>query len=545
MVDRGLRRAFDPAVEHEARDVASIDLADAAGAGPGRRDLRDAADVHDRPGDRARLRRRDLAPRRSRTAARRVWVHIADVSAYVAPAVAGRPRGLPARARACTSPAPSSRCCPTALSNNACSLVPGQDRLAVTVELVFDGDDVKRASFYRSLIRSDERLEYGFVDRVFEGSERAAEPWGAPLAVARRVAAALAASSSAPGRAGARLGRAGVRVRSRRQRGLGRAGRADRVAPADRAPDDRRQRAGGDAARVRAACRRCTACTSGPTGPRRERLIDQLASLGVPDAAGARGHTHPAAGGRVIGEASQLRRALGGIAGRARPARTRRAWCCARCKQAYYDHAQPAGTPGCSSPRYCHFTSPIRRYPDLICHRALLSAVGGRRAGARRLVGGGGRAVDLGARARGDDDRARCRRHRAAASCSSGGWPRSAIRRGVRGRGRRADRRRRVRGVRRAGLRSRDCCRCGGCAATGGSSTSRARCWSARATAARSAWAIRCRCESGGSTRRGVGWTCSRRGRRTDGALMAKGRKRKAGVRATWRPTARRRSATT
>ena len=61
---------------------------------------------------------------------------------------------------------------PTALSNNACSLVPGQDRLAVTVEMVFDGDNVKRASFYRSLIRSDERLEYGFVDRVFDG-ERA------------------------------------------------------------------------------------------------------------------------------------------------------------------------------------------------------------------------------------------------------------------------------------------------------------------------------------------------------------------------------------
>ena len=45
-------------------------------------------------------------------------------------------------------------------------------------------------------------------------------------------------------------------------------------------------------------------------------------------------------------------------------------------KQAYYDQRN-LGHAGLQLARYCHFTSPIRRYPDLVCHRALLSAVTG------------------------------------------------------------------------------------------------------------------------------------------------------------------------
>jgi ribonuclease R len=76
----------------------------------------------------------------------------------------------------------------------------------------------------------------------------------------------------------------------------------------------------------------------------------------------------------VVGEASQLVERWVSRTGRARRALT--SLVLRSLKQAYYDHRN-RGHAGLQSPRYCHFTSPIRRYPDLICHRALLSAVSG------------------------------------------------------------------------------------------------------------------------------------------------------------------------
>jgi ribonuclease R len=263
---------------------------------------------------------------------------------------------------------------PQALSNRACSLVPGQDRLAVTTELVLDGASLRSTAFYRSVIRSDERLDYGQVDRIFDGRERASEAWGPALEVARAAAAALEQRRASSGALSLDSEEPEFEFDKR-----GAVVAAEPVAQTEshRLIEHLMITANEQVARLLTARRVPTLYRvhERPDALAAERLVDQLASLGVPTPPVPKGHLTPQQAADVIGQASQLseqwtashdrrgRRALTSLVLRS-------------LKQAYYDQRN-RGHAGLQLASYCHFTSPIRRYPDLICHRAVLSAVAG------------------------------------------------------------------------------------------------------------------------------------------------------------------------
>ena len=362
MLDRGLSRGFPDAVERAATQAAPPDA--------GRRDLRSLTTFTIDPAS-ARDFDDAISAERLGDGAWRVWVHIADVSAYVTP---GSPIDREAYRRATSVYVPGTvePMLPHALSSDACSLRPGEDRLAVTVEMRFRGPKVEKAAFHRSTIRSDERLDYDRVDRVFAGQEPALEPWGEPLAVAREVAGALD---------GARAKRGALAVESSEPEfSFDEEGHVLAARPVPQTESHRLIEHLMIAANEQVA----TLLESRgvptlyrvherPEPAAVERLVAQLASLEVPTPP-VREHMSPQQASDLVSEISRMVDEHVRRTGRGRRALT--SLVLRSLKQAHYT-PRNLGHAGLGSARYCHFTSPIRRYPDLVAHRALLSAVGG------------------------------------------------------------------------------------------------------------------------------------------------------------------------
>ena len=391
LLDRGLSRGFEQAVEREARGAAGKTIQ----ATDGRRDLTDLptftidpvsaryfddaisadclgedpslSDDPSRSGDPA-AERIDGDPAQPKI---RVWVHIADVSAYV-------PEGslvdLEARRRGTSVYVPGAvePMLPEALSNDACSLVPGAKRAAVTVELELHGAEVKKAAFYRSLICSDERLSYEQVDEIFAGREHASEPWAEPLRAAREVAAALERDR--------REGHSGALTldSSEPEFVFDEDGNVEEVLVRVQTESHRlieHLMIAANEAVARLLSERGAPCLyrvhERPEPERVKRLVEQLSSLKVPTPPVPK-NMSPSQAAELMGEISRhvethVHRAGGRAALTSLVLRT--------LQQAAYS-PKNGGHAGLGTAYYCHFTSPIRRYPDLVYHRALLAAVG-------------------------------------------------------------------------------------------------------------------------------------------------------------------------
>jgi ribonuclease R len=371
MVDRGLARRFPPGVERAAKEasesVRAGDREDLRGLPTFTIDPVTAKDFDDA------ISAEELAPGRWR-----IWVHIADVSAYVKPG-SQIDREAYQRATSVYVPGAVEPMLPEVLSNGACSLVPGQERLAVTVEMELHGAEVAKAVFHRSLIRSDERLDYDRVDRIFAGEERAEGVWVKPLAAARAAAQALAdrreaqgalvVESSEPdfrfdGRGHVQSAEAQVQTESHHL--------IEHLMIAANEAVARLLSGRGVPALYRVHER--------PEPSAVEQLVAKLTVLGVPTPP-LPDPLSPSEAGEAVGAISRAvdkhvrkqghgRRGLTTLVLRS-------------LKQARYDPVN-LGHTGLHSAAYCHFTSPIRRYPDLICHRALLSAIGAGESGPPR-----------------------------------------------------------------------------------------------------------------------------------------------------------------
>jgi ribonuclease R len=369
MLDRGLARRFEPVVEREAKRVREAGGAEHARDVP-RRDLREVPTFTIDPAT-AKDFDDAISAERLPDGGARVWVHIADVSAFVAPGSA-IDREAHKRGTSVYVPGAVEPMLPEPLSNDACSLRPGEDRLAVTVEMDFAGEKVTRVAFHRTLIRSDARLDYDRVDRVFAGRERAEEPWAEPLAVAREVAAALGAARE-------RQGALAVES-SEPEFAFDRRGHVTRAVASEPTESHRLIEHLMIAANEQVATlleqRKVPALYrvhERPEPSRVEHLAAQLASLEVPTPPLPETMSPSQAAGAVA-EMSHLvdehvRRTGHGRAGLT-------SLVLRALKQASYTPVNQ-GHAGLRLAHYCHFTSPIRRYPDLVCHRALLSAVGG------------------------------------------------------------------------------------------------------------------------------------------------------------------------
>jgi len=292
-----------------------------------------------------------------------IIVAIADVSHYVIPGSA-LDREAQYRGNSVYFPDRVVPMLPEALSNDLCSLKPGEDRACVVAHLWIDASGRKRRHrFERALMRSAARLTYEAVQAARD------HPTGAVVPLM-------------PERLDALYGAFAVLDRARRARGALELDLAEHrvvldeerqpiaVVPRHRLDSHRLIEEFMILANVAAAEEleaRHLPCMyrvhDAPDPAKLDALRDFLDELGIPGLALAKGQViRPALFNRILEQARGTQEApiVNELVLRSQA-------------QAAYS-PNNIGHFGLALARYAHFTSPIRRYADLVVHRALTAA---------------------------------------------------------------------------------------------------------------------------------------------------------------------------
>ncbi len=348
-----------------AEALALADRAAPVGPGGGRTDLRDTplvtidgADARDF--DDAVWAEPDGAP--DNPGGWRLLVAIADVAHYVRP---GDALDAEARKRGNSVYFPDRvvPMLPEALSNGLCSLRPGEDRACLAVEMRIDAAGRKRSHrFLHGVMRSAARVTYEEMQAARDGDGGAAASGLAELA--RPLYGAFGALLAA------RRARGALEIEMPEMAvALDGAGRVASIEPRARLDSHRLIEEFMVLANVAAAEtleRRRRACAyrvhDAPDAEKVEELRRSLETLGIPFPRGQA--LRPALFNRALERArgADFQDAVNILVLRTQ-------------SQAVYSPFN-IGHFGLGLRRYAHFTSPIRRYADLLVHRALIEAHG-------------------------------------------------------------------------------------------------------------------------------------------------------------------------
>ncbi len=361
-----LPRSFPARVEQAAADL--VELTD---CGDGRKDLRYIRHVTI---DGATARDFDdaIAVQKTKNGFR-LYVSIADVSHYVQP---GSIIDTEAYARGTSVYLPDLvlPMLPERLSNDLCSLVPNQDRPAFTAILEFDRRGKRTgARFTRSLIRSYQRFTYDTVNRILYLQEKDARQKHKALLPmlekAKTLEKLLAKQRTARGALGFTIPEALITLDGNTIQSIGRAERnqahlliEEFMLAANEAVAETLDRAG-----VHVLFR----VHEKPDPAKVEGFTEAARSMGLQL---PKTEISPSWFARVLAEAHKS------------PAQYVVNNLLLRTMQRARYTPENLGHFGLAARYYLHFTSPIRRYPDLVAHRVLQNFLLGRKNSSRKKI---------------------------------------------------------------------------------------------------------------------------------------------------------------